>query len=51
MKTLKSRQEVATELGISTRTLSRIIQRLKLKIPPRRLLTPADQKKIHDALS
>lgn len=49
MKTFKTRQEVASLLGVSRRTLQRIIVRLQLNIPPRRLLSPEDQRKIFHA--
>jgi len=50
MHTLKSRQEIAEILGISRRTLSRIIKRQGLDIPARRLLTPAEQRLIFAAV-
>lgn len=50
MTAFKTRQEVARELGISRRTLARIIKRLHLKIPPRRLLGPLEQQAIYSAL-
>lgn len=50
MNTFRTRQQLAQQLGISCRTLTRTIQRLQLNIPPRRLLSPEDQKKIYSAL-
>jgi transposase-like protein len=45
-KKAKSRQEIAQEYGISTRTLSRWIQKNKLSIPTG-LLSPKSQELIY----
>lgn len=45
-----TRQQFAALLGISCRTLSRIIKRHALAIPARRLLSPAHQRLIYRAL-
>ena len=46
MDTYKTRQEFAVTLGVSTRTLYRIIKRLDVNIPERSLLSPKDQRTI-----
>lgn len=50
MCTFKTRQQLADQLGISRRTLHRLIKQLELDIPQRKLLSPADQQKILLAL-
>lgn len=49
-QSFKTRQEIANELNISYKTLSRIIKQSNLDIPSRRLLAPADYQQIYDYL-
>lgn len=50
MSLFKTRQQFAAELGISCRTLSRLILAHGLDIPARKLLSPADQRQIFLAI-
>ena len=43
----KTRQQIASELNISYKTLIRTLERAKIKIPKHRLLAPAEYAPIY----
>lgn len=44
-----TRAEIANELNISTKTLSRKLKKLKIDIPPRQLISPITYERIRSA--
>lgn len=49
-QSLKTRKEIAADLKISTKTLSRYVIRFDLKLPSNRMLTPKEYEPIYETL-